>query len=376
MKKSFTRLLIFLTLLIIILSGSMWAQDKGASSDAGAYPDEGKRYYISNEFGLAIEEIGWYRQDEYSYVLKVERAAQKEIKMLLAAGEEIKRWELAPGEERVYEEGQISLVRLFDAAGRIKEERSFEQDEEVLKTLFHYSSSGICFAETFAGDGNLLYTDSYRLSGQGQLREVSRVWADGQTEGQSLSITNLSGVLYEEQHSAAESNLIYRFDSEGKLFSRERWREGILAMREQLDYSDGSKTPLSAVEINYIEGEKIQKTFDEEGRLTRRIVEREGRIVEELSHYWDDAGNKTQTVRSSAKGLERWNFSYDPAGELTTEDYRVRGSLEKVTNYNQEGRVEELFRNGKLFLRVTYRNDEKIEEEFLKDGSVVRVRVP
>ena len=85
-----------------------------------------------------------------------------------------------------------------------------------------------------------------------------------------------------------------------------------------------------------------------------------------------------ETTKRGPRGIENWLFEYGAEGELVREEYRARGSLERITLYStQEGeglRVEELYREGRLFMRVRYRSDQKVREEFLQDGEVVRVR--
>jgi hypothetical protein len=56
----------------------------------------------------------------------------------------------------------------------------------------------------------------------------------------------------------------------------------------------------------------------------------------------------------------------------------VRGSLERITLYNVQGeqrsRMDELYREDQLFMRIYYQADQKVKEEFLRNGEVVRER--
>jgi hypothetical protein len=80
-------------------------------------------------------------------------------------------------------------------------------------------------------------------------------------------------------------------------------------------------------------------------------------------------------VRSSSRGLEETLYSYTDSGVLSREEYRLKGRLKQVILYQEEGlRVSEFYREGGLFLRVTYQNDRPIREELIEEGQVVDIR--
>ncbi len=364
---------IFPGLMAVFLSGvCLWTDEAPEPVSAPTGSAAGVRYFVSNEIGMALEEIGWFRKDEYPYVLEVEGRAREEIRTLFFEEEKVKRWEIGPNEERDYEKGRLKSVRRFDGSGRIEEEWQYEEDSLVSKTVFHYTNGRLGYTESFAGDGNLLFRDDYILSSKGELKEVNRTRLSGET--QRLSLTIHYGRLYEEHHTNGEKEFIYRLDESGKLISEEIWQDDRLFEREQIQYSEGR--PVSAEVINYNNGEKIRKYFDEEGRLLREVLEGEGTGKEETLYIRNEEGQHIKTVRKSDKGIEKWLFYYDQEGRKVQEEYFLRGILGKRTLYQpeEEIRIEELFRNKELFMRVTYRNDKKLKEEFLIEGSVIRVR--
>jgi hypothetical protein len=62
-------------------------------------------------------------------------------------------------------------------------------------------------------------------------------------------------------------------------------------------------------------------------------------------------------------------------GTLEREEHFVRGARVKNVIHSATGeRVEELFEDGELFLRVQYRGTTRIREEVILDGTVVRER--
>jgi YD repeat-containing protein len=115
--------------------------------------------------------------------------------------------------------------------------------------------------------------------------------------------------------------------------------------------------------------------FDAAGRPVERVTFQGEKRVDEWSYSYDSSGHRTQATRRSGQGTEVWNYSHDDSGQLIREECRVHGELVKVTRF-QDGdtRIEELYREGSPFLRVTYVSGRKTREEVLSAGQVIRVR--
>ena len=107
-------------------------------------------------------------------------------------------------------------------------------------------------------------------------------------------------------------------------------------------------------------------------------VEQGGEEVERTRHLRDERGRIVETTIRGAQGIENLLFEYAPEDDLIREEYRIRGSLERITHYYPEGqdysRIEELYRKEEVFMKIYFRAGEKVKEEFLKDGQVMRVR--
>ena len=144
------------------------------------------RYFSSNEFGMAMKEIGWYRQDEFPYVLKLSEQDQTSRRTLYESGTEIKRWERTANSERVYQQLRLSEIRIYDNKGRLIEEQLLGEEGEVTKTIYFYDSRALDYSTTFDGQGNYLYRDDFRQSTKQRLLGVERTWADGGQEGLAL----------------------------------------------------------------------------------------------------------------------------------------------------------------------------------------------
>ena len=333
------------------------------------------QYYVSNDLGMALEEIGWYRRDEFPYILMVETAGPRETRTLLHQGEELRRWEYEAGEQRVYRDSELEQRLRYDERDRLIEEQLYSDGRLDQRTVYHYNGDVLGRTETFGPDGVLLYRDFYRLSPGGELRRVIR---EDPEADQRLALGDGTRGVTEERYGNSRERRINRYDSQGRLVEREYWYEGQLMERERIQYrGDGGQRLSSTFEELSLERITLS-SYDEQGRVVRIELSEKGEPTERTVHRRDAEGRIFETTTRGSRGIENWRFEYDPEGQLAREEYRLRGSLEKVTLYSREGeerfRVEELYREGRAFMRVHYRSEQKVREEFLKAGEVVRVR--
>ncbi|MEE9308870.1 MAG: hypothetical protein V3V57_15220 [Spirochaetia bacterium] len=339
--------------------------------------DSSVRYYTSNDLGMALEEIGWYRRDEFPYLLVVQKGDQWEKRTLLHRGEEIRRWEVGAQEERVFDGGVIQERFRYDQSGRLTEEQLFQDGEPSRRKVYHYRGAVLALTETFDSKGELLFRDAYYLSPGGELRRVSREERERQTT-QELALSGGGGILAEERYGNVRDRKVSRYDLEGRLTERERWSQGELIERERFEYrGDGDALVRSQLEQLQLR-RTIRRSYDEQGRLIRSVVEQEGDEIEQTVHLRDETGAIVETTKRSVRGLEHWLFDYGPQDTLRREEYRIRGALERITIYStdsgESSRTEELYREGQIFMRIYFEGEEKVKEEFLRNGEVIRER--
>jgi len=326
--------------------------------------------YVSNEFGMALKKIGWYRRDEYAYVLVVTETESEKIKTLFQEQKEIKRWEISRDEERIYIQGQLSEKKRFDRRGRVIEEAVYAESVLDHRSLYRYGRLGLSQSETYDGSGQILYRDRYALSAQGELRSVTRTWNDGTV--QILSLTSGAGNRSEERDSAGNREIVYRYDDRGNLQTREVWEQGRLLSRESTEY-DGTRATRTVIN-DFDSGQTIHTSFAVSGHPVEEIVLLGDTEIERTQSEWNAEGQKIRMQRSSDRGLELWLMHYAD-GELEREEYWLRGALQKITRYLEEDqRLDELYRGGAVFVRILYRGEDKLREEFVENGKVVRVR--
>jgi YD repeat-containing protein len=356
----------------MVLLPARGAGAQGPPLPAGPPPSvRSAHYYVSNALGSPLEEIGWYRQDEFSYVLIVERSGQLETRRLVHEAKELRRWERTPTEEREFVEGKLSEQLLFDALGRVEEERQFDAGVLQSRRVLHYGAAGVSWAEVFDGEGRLIFEDHFLLSSRGELLRVDRQTPEGAQ--QELALGGRGGRIYEERYAADGQAWVNRYDDSGRLISRELWQDGVAVERQSLEY--GEKGLKAVQKTDVPSGRTEREEYDEAGRLAGTVVEEKGRQVQETRFSRDEQGRVVEKLSRGGAGLEQWLYSYAADGHLEQEVYKQRGSVRQVTYYATDGtREEDLYKDGEVVLRVQFRGGLKLREETLQGGKVVRAK--
>jgi hypothetical protein len=325
-------------------------------------------WHRSDAIGLALESVPGFDRRE-PYLLRVQKDGELETRTLYQEGRELRRWELSPKLERVFEEGSLSEERSFDGAGRLAVEKSFAEGKLSQTAQYRYGLSGLAAVETYGADGTLLRRERYELGPDGGLRRVRRE-SPGQPGTEELAMICADGRLFEERLAGGGRRLVNRFGAEDRVVSGETWQERELL--ETLEQAYAGKLPSSMERT--VGGVRTVTRYDAAGREASRRASSDGKVVEEWTFRYDAKGNRVLAVRVDERGTEQWSYQHDEAGGLQREEYRLRGLLQKVVRYTEGGRVEELYRAGLPFLLVTWRGGVKVREEFLEGGRVVRTR--
>jgi hypothetical protein len=335
--------------------------------------------YRSNSFGMLLESIQSYRRDQTEWVMQVQRSATGEIRRLFDNSTETRRWETVfsaksrERTEREYAGTALVALRLYNAAGFLLQEEQYAQGVLSQKTLLTYAGGRLLRVTVQAGDGTVLYTDTYLYATSGALRQVRRTPTDGDAS-LSAYVYGRAG-LSEERTTLGQTANLERYDSRGRLIHRERRETGAAISREDFIFRPDSDYLQSSVERFADDRKKTERSYDEKGLLKAEITTTAGSVVETIMYTRDDQDRVTTKIRRGAIGLEVWKYSVDDTGKVTREDYSVGGSLARVTAYGEEKlRTEELYKDGAVFLKVYYDGDTRLREEVYVDGDLVRER--
>ena len=306
--------------------------------------------FRSNDIGMTLQPVAPYLRDSTRWILSVQRTGANEVRRLFDNGKEVKRWETtwtekqSRREEREYSFGALSARRFFDASGDIVQEESYDAGTLTQKSLFTYAGDRLSRTRTLAPDGSLIWSEQYVYATNGALREVRRTGARGD-ERLSAYVSGPTGVS-EERNTVGDILSVLRYDTQGRLVSREQRRGDDTLVREDFIYRSESPYLLSSQEKTPAKGRVTDRRYDESGRLASETTTEKGAVTEEVAFTRDEKGRVIAKGRRSAGGLETWKYSLDGQGKVTREEYFRLGSLQKVTVYGQGNlRTEEYYKD-------------------------------
>jgi hypothetical protein len=361
----------------------------GADAPAAPVAATAVRWFRSDELGLALEPIPALRADEFAWVLRVERVEDDggwtETRRLLSAGEERHRWTIvrsADGrtEEREERGGAVLARRLSGASGEPLQEESYEAGRLSSRSVYEYAAEKLVRVRVFAADGSLASSADYLTTPSGRLREVRWTAADGsrRTESQAAGGTSAAAggtAVSEERSRDSDGWRTTRYDEAGRVAVREQGGPTGLVSRERLAYAGGSPTPVSSIVEWPGERRTVERSFDASGGAIAETTTLGDAVIERVSWTRDDAGRELVMRRTGSGGTVEVRSTWAADGTLEREEHFARGTRVKTVIHTGPGeRVEELYADGELFLRVHYRGDERVREEVILDGNVVRER--
>ena len=344
------------------------------------FPVFGKElFYRSNRIGMLLERIEPYRRDESQWVVGILGATRSEVRRLYDKGREERRWEIswtAAGTQKVEREladGVLAARRVYDAGGDLLQEEKYEAGVLAEKSVFTYAGSRLSRLRVLAPDGEVISVEQYLYATSGTLREVRRTGAGGDAR-LSAYVVGPAG-FSNERTTAGDALFIARYDTRGRVASRETRRGDETVSREDFTFRPDSEYLLSSLKKLPAEGKLIDGRYDEAGRPVSETTRAGGTVVEEISYARDAQGGLTGKTRRTAAGLETWRYTLGADGKASREEYFRRGSLEKIMVHGEgKLRTEELYRDGELFLKVFFDADTRLREEVYEGGKLLRER--
>lgn len=364
---------------------------------AAAQSAGGAVRYRSNEIGIPFERISPAQAGDHRFVLVHRPAvaqgdATQEERLLLDQGRQVRRWVTrrdAGGRlvaEYDYAGGDLTAERSFDAEARLTAAAAYEAGELVSRTVYTYQPR-VVQVESTGADGSMRFRVTYQLATTGQVRDFVRI-APGQDRLGARFVFG-GGALVEEVVTAGATRLVSRYLA-GERYQVEEWRGGVLHSVRDLEYSSDGLLVAETRTEPAADRHTITR-FDAAGHVLEALTMERGAQVEMVRHRRDAAGRIVTTQRETDAGDERWDFEYavdaptaaaadDPDGRLRAARHRQNGALVSVTTYqgadgDPSARQVDYYRNGLPYRRLFFRGDERVREQVLRDGAVIRERV-
>lgn len=286
------------------------------------------QWYESDESGADRRRIAESERGSYEHVLHVERSAAVETRTLYGDGEPIERVELEYDGDRL-------LTRRVNRAGR--------------------------------GD----VTEHYRYWADGSLRLVLSV----SERGSQVDYRYRDGRLYEEWSYGPDVRERIRYDEVGRILDRTKWAVDDVVERETREYRGPSAGDGLSRVVLVSQGRETVSRYDEEGRLLGATVLRDGGTESERQLVYED-GLLVEEREQRGAILRVVRFEYEDR-LLVRERHFENEALLRVVEYTEGDytRVDTLYRGDEPTLRVVYHGEDRLREEVLRDGVVIRTRV-
>jgi antitoxin component YwqK of YwqJK toxin-antitoxin module len=126
---------------------------------------------------------------------------------------------------------------------------------------------------------------------------------------------------------------------------------------------------------DFEKGNSTETTYDPKGLPAMISLKKKDKEISRQENRYDEAGRiiEQSTIAGSARGLHM--FSYAEGGTLKREEFYEGDDLIRTLDYGEnQAMEEELFADGRVFVRVHYEDGMKVLEEFISDGVVTRQR--
>lgn len=325
-------------------------------------------FFRSNELGMTIEKIDKYRRNDFTYVVEIQEQAEVLVKILSKDGEETKRWRIIEKDdgrrEYTYTGEELESVVDYYFDGRVAEIEYYEKNTLVEHHTYNYSEGELRYVLVENVEGEELYRNVYKRDDSGRLIKVIREFPD-KNDFVSLYTFGSSGVAA-EWHGTAEEGHMFRFRDAERPLSKEEWEGVELAQAEEFQYQDESLT--MSVYKNYKTGVIERTWYNKEGRKKRVLKKKGSSFVEEQLFEYNERGEPAARYKRTPEKREKWEFMYDEKGERIAELYYKKNRLISRKEFVSEDETYEyLYRNGEPFIKIHYKNDQKVGEELLID---------
>lgn len=378
----------------------------------GAVRVEDAVHYRSNEIGIPFERILPAQAGDHRFVLVDTPAVEQgettlADRVLLEDGREVRRWATRRSAgggllaEYDYVGGELVDERVYHSDARLSDTYAYAGGELVNRTSYTYEPRAVRVESTDA-DGSVRFRATYELAATGQVRDFVRL-APGQDRFDARFVFG-GGALVEEIVTAGSTRLVSRYLA-GARYRVEEWRDGVLYSVRDLERSPEGLL-IAETRTEPATERRTHTRFDAAGQEIEVITDERGTRVASVRHRRDDAGRIVTTQRETGAGDERWDFEYTvdaqtaaaaaggPDDRLREVRHRQNGELVSVTTYQESGseaggpdadgseaddgpplRQVDYYRDGVPYRRVFFRGDERLREQILRDGAVIRERV-
>jgi antitoxin component YwqK of YwqJK toxin-antitoxin module len=273
--------------------------------------------------------------------------------------------------ELVYRDDSLAEERSFDMAGSLLEEKTFGPDSLPTSTSSYIREEGrLARVEARDASGVIIGSRDYHYDRNGRLLGVS---ASGSLGDGAAGMVSSGGTPQGSWTEAGSTTTVLSYDETGKVVVSMSMKEGKTISIERRMYGEGGILS-SIVTEDKVSGSSSELLFDEQGRQSqRREIPAKG--IETATQYrYDESGRLLEELKRVGSHATSIRRTYAEDGKLARVETRRDGQLMLAIDYVENGRVEELYDDGILFVKASFVGGRKVKDEFYSEGVLVRAR--
>jgi antitoxin component YwqK of YwqJK toxin-antitoxin module len=270
-----------------------------------------------------------------------------------------------------YRDNVLVEERSFDQDGVLLGERSFNPEAlPVVNKRYIREDGRLVRIEASDAAGNPIGVMRYQYDRDGRLLVAK---AEGIFGDEAVGVVSSSGGPQGSWIESARSTKVFAYDEEGRAILLQVMKEGKVARIERRNY--GKKGFPSSIAIeDKTEGSSTTVTYDDAGRESSRKIEKDKGAEDETRYLYDASGRPVEERRVLGGHELALKRIYGKDGKLARTETRRDGSLVLAIRYDADSRTEELYEDGALFVKATYKGGRKVKDEFYVDGALSRSR--
>jgi hypothetical protein len=292
--------------------------------------------------------------------------------------------DLKGSKELVYHDDVLAEERSFDASGSILQERLFDSSSLPVETRSYIREGGrIVRVEATDAMGSPSGSMSYRYDRNGRLLGVSSEGSLGMGTAGMIAAWGLpqgswitrpgGGARAAAAAAASAKTTVLGYDDSGRATVVQTMLDGAALSIETRSYGDGGILSSSRIE-DKVSGLSSDLQYDGEGRLaTRTDTPTKGQVLKTEYRYGDSGLLAEELARQGGHRSSK-AYEYGEDGKVSREETSRDGELLLAVDYIENGRVEELYEDGSVFVKATYVGGRKVKDEFYLDGVPFRTR--
>jgi YD repeat-containing protein len=286
----------------------------------------------------------------------------------------------------VYSDDALVEERSYDLKGTLIEERIFDEASLPVETRI-YVREGARLIRIDATDasGDPAGSRAYRYDRYGRLLGVSSEGSLGEgsagmiASGGSPQGAWVSGARRSDDAKPLDGDkplvetTVLGYDGAGRATIIQSMLDGAAIAIEKREY--GENGFLVSVKLEDKKSGLISElAYDAKGLLATRIDTPAKGLPVKTEYAYD--GSDRLTEEKSIKGGHRSAkaYEYSESGALSRVETRRDGEIVLAVTYIENGRIEEIYDEGVVFVKATYVGGRKVKDEFYADGDVLRTR--